>query len=119
MLIDDNDIDLFIAEKLLKNVNFAEHIETIMGIETALIRLSNGKQIPDFIFLNLYSNYKSGIDFLGELVLFPPEVRKVKIVVLTTLAFPADEEKLKKFPQVVGYFQKPLQTQFLQSLCNQ
>lgn len=117
MLVEDNDIDLFIAERLIRSVNFAEQVETITGMDTALIRLANAKQLPDFIFLGLYSNYKDGFYFLREMELLPEDVRKIKIIVLSTSPFSSDEEKVKTYKQVVGYFPKPLHIDVLRTLC--
>ncbi len=117
LLIEEDEIDIFVTEKILRSVNFAEHIE-VMNFDIALISLLNGKDLPDYIFLSLYSRYKSGFDFLDELLHFPKEVRKIKVVVLSVSPFPADEKKALNYSQVVGYLQKPLTASSLTSLPN-
>jgi len=115
ILIEEDDIDIFVTEKTLSTVNFAKHVE-VMNADVAYIRLRNGKDLPDFIFLGLHSRFKSGFDFLDELQFLPREVRTIKVVLLSVSPFVSDEEKAWKYEQVVGYFQKPIKVDALQSL---
>lgn len=118
LVVEDDELDLFIAERVLKSMDFAEHIETLSGIDTALIRLVNGKQLPDFIFLGLYSRYRDGFDFLREISHLSEDLRRIKIIVLSSSPFQADEEKAKTYKQVAAYFQKPIEINGLKLLCN-
>ncbi len=117
LLIEDNDIDIFVTEKVLSSVNFAKNIE-IMSVDVALIRLQNGKYLPEIILLSLHSRFKSGFDFLNELQLLPKEVRAIKVVLLSISPFHSDEERAWQYEQVVGYLQKPVSKSSLEFLIN-
>lgn len=117
MLIDENEIDLFIAQKILRSLHFAEHIEIISDQNTALMNLAHAKKLPDFIFLGLYSQYNNGFKFLEELQRLSSEVRRIRIVVLSISSFYADEVKAMEYEQVVAYLQKPLRPGNVELLC--
>lgn len=114
-MIDDDEVDIFVTEKMLRLTNFAKYVE-VMSFDVGLIRLKNAKDLPDFVFLSLYSGYKTGFDFLKALLYFPREVQKIKVVPLSVSPFHSDEETAWQYEQVVGYFQKPIKISDLQSL---
>ena len=117
MLIDDNEIDNFINEKIIKSASFSENVYTHTSAKSALEffkSLSSVKNIPDelipdYIFLDINMPILDGFHFLEELKNLPFEfIPKIKIVMLTTSLNPCDLEKTKPYKNVVNYLYKPL-----------
>lgn len=117
MLIDDNDIDNFINEKIIKGFTFADNVYVHSSSKSALEFLKNLETlkeghlelIPDFIFLDINMPIMDGFHFLGEFEKLSPKFRSsVKIVMLTTSLNQSDIERVKPFKQVVKFLHKPL-----------
>lgn len=117
MLIDDNDIDNFINEKMIKSSYFSENVHIHTSVKSALEffkNLSSIKNIPhglipNYIFLDINMPILDGFHFLEEFNNFSYGfVPKIKIVMLTTSLNPSDLEKTKSYKNVVNYLYKPL-----------
>lgn len=117
MLIDDNDIDNFINEKVIKGFGFAENVYVHSGSKSALEFLKNLEQlknspvelIPSFIFLDINMPIMDGFYFLEEFEKFSSKFKTaIKIVMLTTSLNQLDVERVKSFKSVVGFLNKPL-----------
>jgi len=126
MLIDDNEIDNFINEKLIKAYLFAENVYVHTSTKSALEYLKNiegtlheipAELIPSHLLLDINMPILDGFHFLEEFEKFSPElVNKIKIVMLTTSLNPMDIEKSKNYKQVVKFIHKPLTEQELSDL---
>ena len=117
MLIDDNDIDNFINEKMIKSACFSENVYVHTSVKSALEffkNLSSIKEIPDglipsYIFLDINMPILDGFHFLEEFENSSFEFNpKIKIVMLTTSLNPCDLEKTKPYKNVIKYLYKPL-----------
>lgn len=117
MLIDDNDIDNFINEKIIKGCFFADNVYVHSGSQSALEFLKNLETLknvplelkPSFIFLDINMPIMDGFHFLGEFEKFPLKFRSsIKIVMLTTSLNQSDIERVKPFKSVVKFLHKPL-----------
>lgn len=118
MLIDDNDIDNFINEKLIKAYYFAENVYVHTSTKSALEFLKNievtlqnvpDDLIPAYVLLDINMPILDGFHFLDEFEKFSPELsKKIKIVMLTTSLNPLDIEKSKAYKHVVKFIHKPL-----------
>lgn len=116
MLIDDNEIDTFINQKVIEFNRFAKKLVTCSSGREALDHLQNSSvnDIPDIIFLDLNMPVVDGFRFLFEFSKFPPEVRKKSsIVVLTSSDNMRDKEKVEVNPDVIKFLSKPLNEQKL------
>lgn len=123
MLIDDNEIDNFINERLIKHFSFSEkvyvHTSTISALEffKNLQKISPIPKllIPDFIFLDLNMPIIDGWEFLREYekLNFPLDC---KIVVLTASISQEDKERSKTYNNVVEFLSKPLSDEMLNAL---
>ena len=126
MLIDDNEIDNFINEKMMKAYHFAENIYVHTSTKSALEFLKNVENtlqeipadlVPSHILLDINMPILDGFNFLDEFGKFAPELRsKIKIAMLTTSLNPLDVEKSKSYASVVRFIHKPLTEQELVSL---
>ncbi len=117
MLIDDNDIDNFINEKIIRGFSFAENVYVHSSSKSALEFLKNleilkdipSELIPSYIFLDINMPIMDGFHFLDEFKKFPAEFRSlIKIVMLTSSLNQSDVEKVKQFKQVFKFLHKPL-----------
>lgn len=118
MLIDDNEIDNFINEKLIKAYYFAENVYVHTSTKSALEFLKNievtleaipADLIPSHLLLDINMPILDGFHFLDEFEKFSPELKqKIKIIMLTTSLNPMDIEKSKTYKHVVKFLHKPL-----------
>lgn len=118
MLIDDNEIDNFINEKLIKAYYFAENVYVHTSAKSALEFLKNvdvtldevpENLIPAYIFLDINMPILDGFNFLDEFASFSkPLKEKIKIAMLSTSLNPKDVEKSKTYSNVVKFMHKPL-----------
>lgn len=126
MLIDDNEIDNFINEKLVKAYYFAENVYVHTSTKSALEFLKNievtlneipADLIPSHILLDINMPILDGFHFLEEFDKFDNQLKnKIKIVMLTTSLNPLDIEKSKNYKSVVKFIHKPLTEHELASL---
>jgi CheY-like chemotaxis protein len=118
MLIDDNDIDNFINEKLIKAYYFAENVYVHTSAKSALEFLKNIEVtlheipedlIPTYLLLDINMPILDGFHFLEEFEKFGDELKKrIKIVMLTTSLNPLDIERSRNYSHVVKFLHKPL-----------
>ena len=125
MLIDDNEIDNLINQKMLEGTNFSERIQVYTSGKSALEYLQNlqrdkkldTKLIPEIIFLDINMPLMDGFQFLAEFEKLNNVITQhSKIVMLTTSINPSDKDESTKYKQVVIFVNKPLTQDYLDSL---
>ena len=116
MLIDDNEIDNLINQKMIEAASVAENIYTHTGAKSAIEFLKNMEKLdvanqvlPDVIFLDIDMPLMDGFQFLDEFEkLSNAAKKKCRIVMLTSSINPQDFNRSKKYENVKLYLNKPL-----------
>ncbi len=110
LLVDDDNINNFINQRLIKKLNIAEEVNVAVNGEEAIKVIKNtcDNECPDLILLDINMPVMDGFEFLEEYKKLPiPNKDKVVIVMLTTSTNQNDMGRSKNIP-IRGFLNKPL-----------
>lgn len=125
MLIDDNEIDNLINQKMIESINLSDNIFIHSGAKSALEYLKNIQKItsdnieflPELIFLDLDMPLMDGFQFIDEFEKLNENTKKYcKIILLTSSLDPKDMAKSKKNVNILKHLNKPLTQENLRKL---
>jgi len=116
MLVDDNEIDNMINQKMLESANFAERYYIHNSGKSALDFLENlvgeenaSELLPEIILLDINMPLMDGFQFLEEYVELTSEMKRpIAIFMLTTSINPSDKERADSNPLITRFLTKPL-----------
>lgn len=125
MLIDDNEIDNLINQKMIEAAGIAENIYIHTGARSAIEFLKNVEKLekaghdllPSIIFLDIDMPLMDGFQFLDEFDKLSVATKTTsKVVMLTSSINPQDLNRSKKHKHVAEYLNKPLSQESLLKL---
>ena len=121
MLVDDNEIDNIINEKIIEANSFADQILVFQTGQEALdyLREHQGdvESLPEIVFLDINMPIMDGFQFLTDFEEFPDEVRdKCKIIMLSSSISPKDIDRAASSRYVKKYLNKPLNARYLEAI---
>ena len=120
MLIDDDDISLYLTSRRLEKEGFAQNIIKHISADGALADLiansSDASKLPDLIFLDINMPMKDGWDFL-DLYVKLELAYKAPVFMLTSSDSMMDKIKSSRYPGIVyGFFNKPLKVEDIMAI---
>jgi len=125
MLIDDNEIDNFLNQKIIKMCQFADKIDIYTSANEAIKTLENAYSnevkgqggLPSIIFLDLNMPLMNGFEFLEKFEALPENIKnQCKIAILTSSINPNDEFEANDHSSVFKYLNKPLGKEMLNKM---
>lgn len=118
LLVDDEEVDNFISEKVIKNANFSDSIVTTTSAKEALLYLeSHPNPLPELILLDVKMPAMNGFQFLQNFRKFPTSITGTcNIIALSSIVEEVEIERIKQLPFIVGFFSKPLDESKLEEI---
>jgi CheY-like chemotaxis protein len=118
LLVDDNDIDNFINERMITTSGFGKTVVVRNSAQGALDYLrkitENNESLPKVVFLDLNMPVMDGFAFLDEYEKMNDKVKSYcKIIVLSSSISPEDINRASTNPYVARFINKPLSEKYL------
>lgn len=114
LLIDDDEIQNFITQRMIQLVKEDVQLEVCMNGQMGLDALFDKGLEPKIILLDINMPVKNGWDFMDEYM--KQEQPNLPIYILTSSINDRDRQKAKKYECVKGFLVKPLSIDLLQEL---
>jgi CheY-like chemotaxis protein len=121
LLVDDNDIDNFINERMITTSGFGKTVVVKNSAQGALEYLRSvsdkGETLPKVIFLDLNMPVMDGFAFLKEYEGMSDALKNYcKIIVLSSSISPEDINRASTNPYVQKFLNKPLSEKYLSAV---
>ena len=118
LIVDDDEMSNFVTKTLLEMSGVTSNISIVENGQLAceFLQSSNGNS-PSLILLDINMPVMDGFEFL-EYYNNNGFNGSTRIVMLTSSARPQDKETAERYPDVVGYVEKPLGVMKIKNLAN-
>lgn len=117
MLIDDNKIDNFFHERVIRKNAAANYIIAKESAEDALLHLQDPSLMqPDVIFLDINMPGMNGWEFIEQYKKMDNEMKSMIVVMLTTSENPDDLAIARSYGVLADFKSKPLTSDMLQEI---
>ena len=118
-LIDDDEIYIFTAKKLINKTDFSEEVKFFYNGKEALraikSKLYNEEELPDVILLDLNMPIMDGWQFLDEFIRIKTK-KTISVYIVSSSVNPVDLERAKTYNMVSNYIVKPISREKLYSI---
>lgn len=123
LVIDDDPIFQYIAEKIFKKTNLFEETTCFLDANSALEYLLQNKDnpdvLPDVILLDIYMPALNGWEFINQYEQISDSLgKRVPIYILTSSVDPKEIARSKSHPSVKKFTSKPMTFEFIHDLYN-
>ena len=114
MVIDDTEIDRFIAKTMIEKSNFAEQILLMPSGNNALEYLDSTSRtmpedLPEIILLDIYMPEMNGFEFLDKFKDLPEVIKDNCMIIMVSSSLDSDDiERSKRNTYAHGFIPKPL-----------
>ncbi len=115
LLVEDDPITVMVCDKIIRNTDFAEDVQTCHNGAEALKYITDTSTVPDLIFLDLNMPVMNGWDFLQEFEGLKMDTAP-RIFILSSSVDPEDIRKAGQFPIVENVISKPLTVEHLEKI---
>lgn len=120
MIIDDNDIDLYVTTRMIKTYKVGEEVLTFNSAKKALeylqAHIGDEESLPDVMLVDIYMPLMSGFEFMAAYRDFPEELRrKTRVYIISSSIDETDIRKANEDPNVRAFHEKPITREFLQN----
>lgn len=121
LIIDDDEINNFIATRLIGKIPVKAKIETCLngleGLNFIKSKMDEQESIPDIIFLDINMPIMNGWEFLDEFEQLRPLINKeICINMLSSSVYNDDITKAKTYETVNTFISKPLSVDKIKEL---
>ncbi len=121
LIVDDSNIDRFISETVIRKDGFAARIISYNAVDKGLEYLQshadNPEELPEIIFLDVNMPVMDGFDFLNNFLNLPESIQKHCTIFMISATNSVDDfERIKSYPIVRKFFEKPLSIETLNAI---
>lgn len=121
LLVDDDEIYLYIMQKLIKGVASDLIVSSFTDGEQAVEFINEcteeGIALPEVIFLDINMPFLDGWGFLNEFKKIKPKIQdKINIYLVSSSMRDADRKKAEEFQELTGYVVKPIEEKKLSQI---
>lgn len=121
MIIDDNNIDLYITKRLIIKTNFGKKVLEYDDGAEALKYLQENQdnipKLPQIIFIDIYMPGMSGFEFMESYDLLSDTVKKYcKVYIISSTIDEHDIERSRQDKNLTAFQVKPISKEFLNSI---
>ncbi len=113
-IIDDDDITIYLADNIMKKVNFCEKVEKfthgIDAINRLKFAIERNEDVPDVVLFDLNMPGMDGWEFIEEFSKLPFR-KEIPAFIFTSSIDSHEHEKANQFEAIKGVILKPLNVQ--------
>lgn len=124
MIIDDNNIDLYITSRMIIKNNFAEKVlQYISGVDALQYLTDNQNNLallPEIILVDIYMPLMSGFEFMEAFDGLPDKVKNhCKAYIVSSSIDEGDILRAQNDSNITAFHEKPINEKFLNDLLNE